>query len=56
MGPYLSQFLVQPTFYGSQFLTQQYQTYLPAAGGGTNYMTTVGEYQMIQNGGDRAGP
>src|SRR4030095_3105002 len=55
-GPYLSQFLVQPAFYGSQFLSQQYQTYLPVGGGGTNYMTTAGEYQMVQNGGDSGRP
>src|ERR1041385_7204375 len=36
-GPYVSQFMVQPTFYGSQFLTQQHQTFLPdGVGGGGN--------------------
>ncbi|CAN5472360.1 vanadium-dependent haloperoxidase [soil metagenome] len=51
-GPYISQFMVQPTFYGRQPLSQQYQTFLPVGGGGSNYMTTPGEYQLVQNGGD----
>jgi len=52
-GPYVSQFMVQPTFYGSQFLTQQHQTFLPdGVGGGGNFMTSVTEYQLVQNGGD----
>ena len=56
MGPYVSQFMVQPTFYGSQPLSQQYQTFLPVSGGGSNYMTTPGEYQLVQNGGDSGRP
>jgi hypothetical protein len=51
-GPYVSQFMVQPTFFGAQPLSQQYQTFLPVGGGGSNYMTTVSEYQLVQNGGD----
>jgi hypothetical protein len=51
-GPYLSQFMVQPTFYGSQFLSQQHQTFLPEGGGGANFLTSVNEYQLVQNGGD----
>jgi len=52
-GPYVSQFMVQPTFYGSQFLSQQHQTFLPdGVGGGGNFMTSVTEYQLVQNGGD----
>jgi len=51
-GPYVSQFMVQPTFYGSQFLNQQHQTFLPEGGGGANFMTAVAEYQLVQNGGD----
>src|SRR5262245_58840590 len=51
-GPYLSQFMVQPTFYGSQHLSQQHQVFLPVGGGGSNYMTSVSEYQLVQNGGD----
>jgi hypothetical protein len=33
-GPYVSQLLVQPTFFGAQFLRQQYQVFLPVGGGG----------------------
>ena len=55
-GPYISQFMIQPTYYGSQPLSQQHQTYLPVGGGGTDYMKTVGEYQFIQNGGDSGLP
>jgi len=51
-GPYISQFLVQPTMLGAQPLNQQYQTFLPASAGGSDYMTSVNEYQLIQNGGD----
>jgi len=51
-GPYVSQFMVQPTFYGVQPLSQQYQTFLPVGGGGSDYMTDVNEYQLVQNGGD----
>jgi hypothetical protein len=45
-GPFVSQFLVQPTFFGAQFLSQQYQNFLP----GQDFMTTVEEYERIQNG------
>jgi len=51
-GPYVSQFMLQPTFLGVQPLSQQYQTFLPAGGGGSAFMTSVAEYQLIQNGGD----
>lgn len=55
-GPYVSQFMIQPTYFGGQPLSQQYQTFLPVGGGGTNYMTSVGEYQLVQNGGDSGRP
>lgn len=56
-GPYISQFMVQPTFFGSQFLSQQHQTFQPdGVSGGTNYMTSVAEYQLVQNGGDSGLP
>jgi hypothetical protein len=51
-GPRVSQFMVQPTYYGVQFLNQLYRTCLPNSGGGSDYMTTVSEYQLVQNGGD----
>lgn len=46
-GPYISQFMLQPTFYGAQFLDQRYQTFLPSQA----FMTSVAAYQNIQNGG-----
>ncbi|MEP6849312.1 MAG: phosphoesterase [Acidobacteriota bacterium] len=55
-GPYLSQFMVQPTFFGAQQLNQQYQTFLPLGSGGSDYMTTAAEYQLVQNGGDSGRP
>jgi hypothetical protein len=51
-GPYISQFMLQPTFFGAQPLSQRYQTFLPVGGGITDFMTSVSEYQTIQNGGD----
>jgi hypothetical protein len=51
-GPYVSQFMIQPTFFGVQPLEQKYQTFLPVGAGGSDYMTTVSEYQLVQNGGD----
>jgi len=51
-GPYVSQFLLRPTFFGAQPISQQYQTFLPIGGGGSDYMTAVDEFQTIQNGGD----
>lgn len=51
-GPYVSQFMIQPTFFGVQPLDQKYQTFLPLGAGGSDYMTTVSEYQLVQNGGD----
>ena len=49
-GPYLSQFLIQPTFYGAQPISQQYQRFLSLTEGGAEYMTGLQEYQNIQNG------
>ncbi len=51
-GPYVSQFMIQPTYFGPQFLDQKYRTCLPVGSGGENYMTSVSEYQLVQNGGD----
>lgn len=51
-GPYISQFMLQPTYFGSQPISQQHQVFLP----GTNYMTSVSEYQLVQNGGDSGLP
>jgi hypothetical protein len=51
-GPYVSQFMVQPTSYGAQELDQKYRTFLP----GQEFMTSVATYQNIQNGGPNEGP
>src|SRR5499427_965423 len=51
-GPYVSQFMIQPTFLGVQPLPQKYQTFLPVNGGGSDYLTAVSEYLLVQNGGD----
>jgi hypothetical protein len=49
-GPYISQFMLQPTFIGAQPLTQQFQRFLSVSEGGADYMTVVDEYQAVQNG------
>jgi len=51
-GPYISQFMIQPTFYGAQPLSQQYQTFVPVGGGVSAFMTSVNEYQTVQDGRD----
>lgn len=45
-GPYVSQFMLQPTFFGAQELTQRYQTFLPDQA----FLTDVLSYQNVQNG------
>jgi hypothetical protein len=45
-GPYVSQFLLQPTFFGAQPISQMYQTFNP----GQNFMTSVAEYQNVESG------
>ncbi|HYV09501.1 MAG TPA: hypothetical protein VE980_01120 [Pyrinomonadaceae bacterium] len=51
-GPYISQFMFQPTFFGAQPLNQRYQTFLPNQA----FMTDVGSYQAVQNGGASGEP
>jgi len=52
MGPYISQFMVQPTFMGVQSLSQQYKTFLPEGHGVSNdFMTDPSVFQLIQDGG-----
>jgi hypothetical protein len=46
MGPYVSQFMLQPTYFGAQSLSQQLQNFLP----GQDFMTTVSEFENVQNG------
>lgn len=45
-GPYISQFMLQPTFLGAQPLSQQLQNFLP----GQNFLTDVEEFERVQNG------
>ena len=45
-GPYISQFMLQPTFYGAQPLSQTFQTFLS----GQNFMTDVHEYMSVESG------
>jgi hypothetical protein len=51
-GPYISQFMVQPTYYGAQFLDQRYQTFAQ----GQEFLTSVADFQLVQNGGDTSQP
>lgn len=50
LGPYISQFFIQPTFLGVQPLTQQFRRFLSVGEGGSDFMTAVPEYQNVQNG------
>jgi len=50
VGPYLSQFLVQPTMLGVQPLSQMYQRFLSVGEGGADYMTTVSDYLAVESG------
>lgn len=49
-GPYVSQFMIQPTFYGVQPLAQQFQRFLSVSEGGSDFMTDPTEYLKVQNG------
>jgi hypothetical protein len=51
-GPYISQFLIQPTFFGNQPISQLHQTLLPNQA----FLTDVGSYQAVQNGGATGEP
>ncbi len=45
-GPYLSQFLLQPTSFGAQPLNQMYKVFQPSQ----SFMTSVAEFKNVQNG------
>ncbi len=49
-GPYLSQFLLQPTFMGVQPITQMLQRFLSVGEGGADYCTDPTEYLAIESG------
>jgi len=51
-GPYISQFLLQPTFFGNQPISQLHQTLLPNQA----FLTDVSSYQAVQNGGATGEP
>ena len=46
LGPYMSQFFLQPTFFGAQPISQQQVTYLP----NVDYMTGFSDWLTVQNG------
>jgi len=46
LGPYLSQFFLQPTSFGAQPLSQQMDNFLP----NIDYMTTFTDWLTVQNG------
>jgi hypothetical protein len=46
LGPYLSQFLVTPTYFGAQPISQQMVSYVP----NTDYMTSFADWLTVQNG------
>jgi hypothetical protein len=54
-GPFVSQFMLQPTFFGCQPLSQQMQRLLSVSEGGTDYMTSVSEYMNVESGGTPSG-
>src|SRR5262249_36650661 len=47
LGPYLSQFLITPTFLGVQPISQQMISYQP----NLDYMVSFGDWLTVQNGG-----
>ena len=49
-GPYISQFLMQPTFMGAQPMTQQMNRYLSVSEGGADYLTDPAEYLRVESG------
>jgi hypothetical protein len=52
IGPYISQFLLQPVSFGAMPLRQQYATYQA----GLDYMTDFGSWLAVQNGQGPFGP
>lgn len=51
-GPYISQFMLQPTFFGSQLLDQKHNTFAPNQA----FLTDFTSYQNVQNGGPSGNP
>jgi hypothetical protein len=46
VGPYMSQFMITPTSFGQQAISQQVTTFLP----GIDYMTDTSTFLQVQNG------
>ncbi len=51
VGPYLSQFLLQPAPFGAEYVQRMIRTFLP----GTDHLTGFDEWLNVQNGGRPAG-
>jgi membrane-associated phospholipid phosphatase len=51
VGPYLSQFLLQPAPFGAEYVQRMIRTFLP----GTDHLTGFAEWLNVQNGGSPAG-
>jgi len=49
-GPYISQFLLQPTMLGVQPLLQQFQRILSVGHGGSDFLTSPTEYLSVESG------
>lgn len=50
LGPYISQFLLQPTVFGAIPITQQIQTFLSINAGGSDFLTNITQFMDVQNG------
>jgi hypothetical protein len=50
IGPYISQFLLFPLDFGAARVVQQFQTTLPAGGGGKDFLTDYSSWLACQNG------
>lgn len=50
VGPYVSQFLLQPITYGAIPIDQRFITYLPLNAGGADYLTDAASWLSVQNG------
>jgi len=49
-GPYMSQFALQPSFFGAQPVNCQSQRFMSVSEGGADYLTDPVEYLNVQNG------
>jgi hypothetical protein len=49
-GPHVSQFMLQPTMFGAQSLSQTFQRILSVSEGGSDYLTDPTEYLNVESG------